>query len=332
VETRPLLALTVGDPAGIGPEIVRAVLADTALRDELRLVALGPSACRPSVVPEVADVREIELAGHTAAWLAVGEGDWVPGRPQASAGRAALDALRLGAELATRGEVDALVTAPVSKEALHLAGERCEGQTELLGRWAGVRPEMLAIADDLRVLLLTRHLPLRAALDAVEAAGVEGIAAHLTLLDEGLRGLGIERPRVACAGLNPHAGEAGILGSEEDELIRPAVERARRSGVDAVGPESPDTVFLRALEGAFDGVLALYHDQAFLPVKLAAPRTGLTVLLGLPYLRVSPAHGTAFDIVGSGTADPGNLRLALVRAAEWARRRAVLQSAELSST
>ncbi len=325
---RPLLALTLGDPAGIGPEVSLAALRDARVRAAARVVVLGPARLRPAHVPLVEPAK---LGACDQGWIDTGEdGAWELGRPQASAGRAALRALRRGAELAAEGAVDALVTAPVSKEALHLAGERVEGQTELLARWAGLERdvEMLAMARGLRVLLCTRHMPLRAALDALSEARVLD---RLRLLDRGLRELGFERPRLALAGLNPHAGEHGLLGAEEDEFLRPAAERARALGLDVAGPESPDTVCLRALNGASDGVLALYHDQAFIPVKLAAPGEGVTVLLGLPYLRLSPAHGTAFDIAGTGRADPGNLIVALLEAARLARRRARVPGASGAS-
>jgi 4-hydroxythreonine-4-phosphate dehydrogenase len=315
VAWRPLLALTAGDPAGIGPELVARVLERRDLGARLRLLAIGPAACRPEGVPlwePGGALDEVERA-----WLCTPcESGIAPGRAQAAAGRAALLALRAGHELALSGRVDALVTAPVSKEALHLAGEHVEGQTELLGRWAGVSGvEMLGVARGLRVLLLTRHVPLRAALEAITS---QRVGAHLALLDEGLRGLGIAQPRLALAGLNPHAGEGGILGREEQELLEPALASARARGLRVAGPLAPDTVFLRAARGEFDGVLALYHDQAFIPLKLHAPGLGLTVLLRLPYLRVSPAHGTAFDIAGSGRADPSNLVEALEQAARWA--------------
>jgi 4-hydroxythreonine-4-phosphate dehydrogenase len=315
MDARPLLALTAGDPAGIGPEIVAAVLADRSVLARARLLAIGPGSARPRVVPELppgADPRTIE----EAAWLEVGSTrDWELGRAQASAGRAALAALRAGHELALARRVDALVCAPVSKEALHLAGERVEGQTELLERWSGTRVAMLGLAGELRVLLLTRHLPLRAALEAVTT---ERVLTQLGVLAAGLEGLGFASPRLALAGLNPHAGENGLLGDEEARLLHPAVERARAEGLDVQGPLAPDTVFLRAARGEFHGVLALYHDQAFIPLKLHAPHAGLTVLLGLPYLRLSPAHGTAFDLAGSGRADPRNLAAAVLAAARFA--------------
>lgn len=316
---KPVLAVTVGDPAGIGPEIVRAALDEVAVRERAHLVAIGPAALRPAGVrlAERSHVREL----RGVSWLdSGGPARWDMGRVQAACGRAALDALRLGHELALAGDVDALVNAPVSKEALHAAGERVEGQSELLGRWCGVeRFEMVAVAEKLRVMLLTRHMPLRSALDLVSEARVLD---RLHLFDEALRRWGVARPGIALAGLNPHAGEGGLLGREELEVLEPAAARARAEGLDVRGPVSPDAVFLAGLRGQHDGVLALYHDQAFIPIKLAAPGTALTVLAGLPYVRVSPAHGTAFDIAGKGRASPENLVAALIQAAAWASARA----------
>jgi 4-hydroxythreonine-4-phosphate dehydrogenase len=166
------------------------------------------------------------------------------------------------------------------------------------------------------VLLLTRHMPLRRALETITSARVLD---HLLLFVESLRRFGFARPHLALAGLNPHAGEGGVLGSEDGELLAPAVAAARAAGLDVSGPHPPDTVFLQASRGAFDGVLALYHDQAFIPVKLLSGDSGLTVIAGLPYLRVSPVHGTAFDIAGQGKASAENLIAALLQAAEWAR-------------
>jgi 4-hydroxythreonine-4-phosphate dehydrogenase len=313
--TRPRIALTLGDPAGIGPEVSLAAMRDPRVRGEMDLVALGPGTLRPREVPFAAP--DGARGSSALEWIDTGGPErWDLGRPQKECGEAALAALRRGAELATARLVDALVTAPVSKEALHLAGERVEGQTELLGRWAGVHDfEMLAVAGRLRVMLLSRHMPLRAALELVEPVRV---VRHLELLHRALQRLGFERPRLALAGLNPHAGEGGLLGSEELDLLEPALARARSQRLDVAGPISPDAVFLQALRGRYDGVLALYHDQAFIPVKLAAPDRGLTVIAGLPYLRVSPAHGTAFDIAGKKIASAANLVLALRQAAAWA--------------
>jgi 4-hydroxythreonine-4-phosphate dehydrogenase len=314
---RPRIALTAGDPAGIGPEIVLAALADESGRQAMRLVVIGPAALRPKHVASIAIDTDLERIGD-AAWIDVADsGTWRMGLAQVSAGRAALSALRIGHELALARRVHALVTAPVSKEALHLAGEQVEGQTELLGRWCGVeRFEMMAVAGPLRVMLLTRHMPLKRALDLVT---FERVLDRLELFDTSLKRFGIADPRLALAGLNPHAGEGGILGTEDEETLRPAAAAARARGVDVTGPLSPDTVFLSASRGAFDGVLALYHDQAFIPLKLLSQDGGVTVIAGLPYLRVSPVHGTAFDIAGKGRASPANLIASLHQAALWAR-------------
>jgi 4-hydroxythreonine-4-phosphate dehydrogenase len=243
------------------------------------------------------------------------------GRVQAECGRAALDALQAGVDLARAKSIDALVTGPVSKAALHAAGEKVEGQTELLGRWDKVeRFEMIAIAGRMRVMLLSRHMPLLAAIASITPAR---IVDHLALLDETLRGWGFREPRIALAGLNPHAGEQGQLGREELDVLAPALEAARARGIGVAGPISPDSVFIQAARGTFDAVLALYHDQAFIPVKLAAPETGLTVIAGLSFLRVSPAHGTAFDIAGQGRASAKNLIVALRQAAAWSAGRPI---------
>ena len=322
----PRIALTVGDPAGIGPEIALAALADPALRARMRLAVIGPARLRPASVALVDRAAFVERAvaeNSAHVWIdGGGPNSWELGRVQASCGRAALDALRIGHELALARAVDALVTGPVNKAALHAAGEAVEGQTELLARWSRVeRFEMLAVAGSLRVMLLSRHLPLRRALDLVTT---ERVLDRLELLDEALRGLGIGAPRIALAGLNPHAGEGGILGGEDGEILAPAVERARARSIDVAGPISPDAVFLRASQGAYDGVLALYHDQAFIAVKLLSHDGGITTIAGLPYLRVSPVQGTAFDIAGTGCASPANLIAALEHAARWASARRAL--------
>lgn len=311
----PLIALTLGDPAGIGREITVPAAREVAERLGLaRIVILGPGGLRPSDVPEVPDGARAGAA--PLAWIDTGGVAHPPlGEVQASCGAAALAALRRGHELALAGEVDALVTGPVNKAALHAAGERVEGQTELLGRWCGTASEMIGMAGRLRVLLATRHMPLAAAIASLTTELIED---RIRVLDGALRGLGIGAPRIAVAGLNPHAGEGGLLGSEDDAIVAPAVRRAAEAGIDAHGPVSPDTVFAQGAAGEWDGVVALYHDQAFIPLKLLGEGQGVTLLARMPYLRFSPMHGTAFDIVGQiGTdgaplASPANLVRALV--------------------
>lgn len=313
-----IVAVTAGDPAGIGPEILPAALA--AMEGRARLLAVGPANLAPAGIPIVASPTELP-AGAGAAWLDSGsEGDVRAGRHrlgevQASCGDAALRALRAAHDLAMVGEVAAVVTGPVNKAALHAAGARVEGQTELLSRWAGAeRTEMIGFAGALRVMLATRHMPLRAAIDRITE---EHVLDRLRLMSEALLGLGFEAPRLALAGLNPHAGEGGLLGSEESTVLAPAVARARAEGIEVCGPVSPDTVFSEGVRGLHDGILALYHDQAFIPLKLMGGGRGVTFVAGLPYLRFSPMHGTAFDIVGKRdggghpVADPGNLIEAL---------------------
>jgi 4-hydroxythreonine-4-phosphate dehydrogenase len=328
--TTPLLALTLGDPTGIGPEVSFACLRSRAVRAAARLVVCGPAELRPLDVPLVQQDGEAlsrAVDEGEAVWLATdGTGPWQVGRVQREGGEAALGALRAGHELALAGIVDALVTAPVCKEALHLAGEAVEGQTELLGKWCGVDDhQMLAVVGDLRVLLLTRHMPLRDALDAITP---DRVVRHLHLLHRALGELGIAQPRLALAGLNPHAGEGGILGREELDLLAPALDRARAEGLAVTGPHSPDTVFAAAAKGAHDGVLALYHDQAFIPIKLIGEGRAVTVITGLPYLRVSPAHGTAHDIAGRGIARADDLENAILQAAGWAALRSSVSHVE----
>lgn len=319
----PLLAVTLGDPSGIGPEVVLRSIEERDVRAAARLVLIGPASLRPAGIRAVEADRTAtlleDLQDGEAVWIESAATRWDMGRVQAAGGKAALAALSIGHDLAHASRVDALVTAPVCKEALHLAGEEVEGQTELLGRWCDVHDhQMLAIAGKLRVLLLTRHLPL---VEAIAQVTEERVVVHLELLSRGLTELGIEAPRIALAGLNPHAGEDGLLGAEDGEILAPAVLRARAAGLDVHGPISPDVVFAAAAKGEFDGVLALYHDQAFIPIKLLGEGCGLTVLVGLPYLRVSPAHGTAFDIAGRGVARHADLSNALVEAARMARAR-----------
>ncbi len=318
---KPLLALSVGDPSGIGPEI--APLAVNAVRDEARVVVLGHGAVRPDGIPLVEATAG--MGSHSVAWIDTGgPAEWTLGEVQASCGAAALSALRKGHELALAGEVDALVTGPVNKAAMHAAGETVEGQTELLSRWSGAeRYEMMGFVGQLRVMLATRHVSLREALDRITT---EHVLDRLLFLDEALRSIGLADPLVGLAGLNPHAGEGGLFGREEIEVLAPAVELARAQGMRIEGPVAPDSVFVRGLRGEFDAVLALYHDQAFIPLKLAGADSGVTFIPGLPYRRFSPMHGTAFDIVGKRrsdgqpVADPTNLTEALRVASRITRR------------
>jgi 4-hydroxythreonine-4-phosphate dehydrogenase len=278
----PVLGLTPGDPAGIGPEILRAALADPSL----------PQGCTFRVIGSD--------GGHT------------PGRPTTESARAAWDALEEAARLLAAGEIAGVVTGPVSKTGLAAAGFPFPGQTEFFAARAGVDNfAMCLTGGPLTVALATIHVPLR---EVAALLRTEEIIRVGRLLSEFLqRRLG-RAPRIAVAGLNPHAGEGGQFGDEEERIIRPAVEVLAGGGV-FEGPFAPDTVFHRAAAGEFDGVLCMYHDQGLIPLKLLAFDTGVNVTLGLPFVRTSPDHGTAFDIAGTGRARHSSMLAAIQLAA-----------------
>jgi 4-hydroxythreonine-4-phosphate dehydrogenase len=315
---RPLL-LTMGDPVGIGPEIV------------VRAFQRGAAEC--CVV--VGDAAVIERALSVTGWAApvarldapqeaAPEGSvpvWAPfevdtglaqlpwGRVDARAGRAAAACLTAGAQAVLAGQGRALVTAPLNKAALSAAGIHFPGHTEMLQAAAGGVPVRMMLAnDELRVVLVTIHQSLKSAIDAVT---YDAVLETLRIV----QGSAVGR-RIAVAGLNPHAGEDGLFGDEEQRIIAPAIAAARAEGVDASGPFAPDTVFMRARRGEFDVVVAMTHDHGLIPVKYLGVEQGVNVTLGLPFVRTSPDHGTAFDIAGRGVADPSSL----IAAIRWARR------------
>jgi len=246
---------------------------------------------------------------------------FVPGVLSGDAGRAAYDVIVRAVDDAQRGAVQAIATAPVNKEAFRLAGLPWAGHTDLLAHLTGARDvAMMFHSEALRVVLATVHIPLSEVPRALTAAS---LAATIALTARELPRFGIARPRIAVAGLNPHAGEHGLFGSEEDVAIRPAIEACRARGIDVDGPFPGDTVFVRARRGDFDVVVACYHDQGLIPVKLVAFGQAVNVTLGLPIIRTSVDHGTAFDIAGKGVADPESMIAAVLlaaRLAEGARR------------
>ena len=310
------LAVTVGDPAGIGPEIVARALRD-ADRIGLRFAVFGDAVV----------LEQLELSELRGVTLVDSGGPFDPardpiGRPTIASGESAARALLLAIDACLAGDVDGVVTAPLSKEALHLAGHPWPGQTEVLIERAGVpRGVMLFVGGGLRVALATRHLRLA---DVPGALSVDAIAADLALLAAALRrDFGVPRPRIGVAGLNPHAGEGGLFGDEEQLVIAPAI--AATTAIDPhfepVGPLPADTVFVRHDRGELDAVLAMYHDQGLIPVKLKAFGGGVNTTVGLPFVRTSPDHGTAFDIAGKGVADPTSMLAAVRVAADAARHR-----------
>jgi 4-hydroxythreonine-4-phosphate dehydrogenase len=320
-----IVAITMGDPAGVGPEIVAKVLADgPAARAVVvgdagilaRAVRLLDRPLEVNVIDRPADAR---FADGVIDLLAATElPDDLPfGELDARAGDAAYRYVRRAVELALADEVHAIATAPLNKEAMHQAGHRYPGHTELLAELCGVDDyAMMLVGEDLRVIHVSTHVSLR---EAIERVTPEREGAVIRLADAALRALGCERPRVAVAGLNPHAGENGLFGPEDAERIAPAVQAAKEDGIDASGPWPADTVFLAARQGRFDVVVVQYHDQGHIPIKLLGFDTGVNVTVGLPFFRTSVDHGTAFDIAGTGKADAASLKAALELAAELAR-------------
>jgi 4-hydroxythreonine-4-phosphate dehydrogenase len=281
---KPRIAITVGDPAGIGPEIARKAAEDPRVREVCEPVLYGP--------PE--------------------QSKFTPGVLSGEAGQAAYESICAAVRDAQAGTIAAIATAPINKLAFSKAGLPWKGHTDLLGHLTGTRRfAMMFWSEPLKVVLATIHVPL-AAVPVILTLDVMAETIDLTA-HELPRFLGpsksgeIVRPRLAVAGLNPHAGEEGLLGAEERTVIRPAVEAARSRGIDVTGPLPADTVFVRARKGEFDAVIACYHDQGLIPVKLLAFGHSVNVTLGLPIIRTSVDHGTAFDIAGRGIADPTSM-------------------------
>jgi 4-hydroxythreonine-4-phosphate dehydrogenase len=326
---KPILGITMGDAAGIGPELILKAFRTDQLYSVCRPLIIGSLATmkfyqhrlgipagfrlvtsvggaeyRPGVL-DVLDLGIVDVAS-----LKIGVVDPTPGK-------AAVVYTQEAGRMALRGEIDAIVSAPLNKEAMRAAGYQFEGQTQILGELAGSkRFGMILLLGNLRVMMLTTHCAL---LEACQAVTKERVLGMLTLADESLRTFGIKRPRIAVAGLNPHAGEGGLFGREEVEGSIPAIEAARAAGINAIGPIPADVVFLKARDGEYDLVLAMYHDQANMAGKLLGFGEVVTVLAGIPFIRVSVGHGTAFDIAGKGIANEKNFVLAIEKAAELAK-------------
>jgi 4-hydroxythreonine-4-phosphate dehydrogenase len=284
----PRVAITVGDPAGIGPEVGEKAAADP------RVTAV----CEPVLyVPDRSTIRQVR-----------------PGQLSAEAGQAAHDVIVRAVRDALDGTVAAIATAPINKEAFALAGLRWHGHTELLRELTGApRVAMMFHAEALRVVLATVHIPLGEVPAALTPARLRDT---IELAAEWLPRFGFASPRLALAGLNPHAGEHGVLGADERRVLEPVAAECRAHGIDVTGPLPADTVFVRAVRGEFDAVIACYHDQGLIPVKLLAFGKAVNVTLGLPIVRTSVDHGTAFDIAGKGIADPSSMIEAVLLAAK----------------
>jgi 4-hydroxythreonine-4-phosphate dehydrogenase len=312
--TRPRLALTGGDPAGIGPEVLLKALVDPG-RPDADLTVYAPA----SVLADRARRFGLALPGPSVRVVDVPlTGPCAPGQASATGGRAAAEAVLRAAKDAKAGGIDGLVTAPLNKESLRAAGYPWPGHTEMLAEAAGT-PDvaMMFVGGGLRVVLLTIHRSLRSVPDAVTAEEIGRIA---RLVRRELVRYGVPRPRIALCGLNPHAGEGGLFGDEEQRVLVPAVAALRAEGLDLAGPFPADSLFVRAVRGEFDAVLAGYHDQGLIPVKLLAFGHAVNVTIGLPFVRTSVDHGTGFDIVQEGVADASSMVQAMTLAADLVAR------------
>jgi 4-phospho-D-threonate 3-dehydrogenase / 4-phospho-D-erythronate 3-dehydrogenase len=324
----PVLALTIGDPAGIGPEIVVKALAALPPGTALRPLVVGDAGllrevvrgCRLDLdVREVAGPEEVTGASGTVEVLDLGNLERVEyGRVDAGCGRAAVEYIETACGLVRAGRVHGLVTGPINKEAIWEAGSPFPGHTEMLAELLGVgqdRVVTMFVLDRLRIFFLTRHHALREAIDQLT---VERTLVTIRRVDELARQIGVDAPRLAMAALNPHAGENGKLGSEERDVLRPAIEQARAEGIDVVGPVPADAVFYQARHGRYDGVLSPYHDQGHVAAKTLDFFGTVACELGLPVIRTSVDHGTAYDIAGRWRAEPRGQVAAMRVAAELA--------------
>jgi 4-hydroxythreonine-4-phosphate dehydrogenase len=318
------IGITMGDPAGIGPEIVVRLFAEGVGSACLVYGDVGALRRAALVVGAQIPIEAIATPGEAAGLpgaipvIQVGAlpDDLALGHVSAEAGAAAFGYVTRAIDDALAGRISALVTAPINKDAWRAAGIDHPGHTEILAQRSGTRDFAMMLAnDELRVLLVTIHLSL---LDAVRAVTLEAETRAIRLADRAARSFGIAKPRVAVAGLNPHAGENGLFGREDLDIIAPAIAAARAEGIDVSGPWPGDTVFMRARRGAFDIVVAQYHDQGLIPVKYLGIDHGVNITVGLPFVRTSVDHGTAFDIAGLGVADHASLKAALVQAAAMA--------------
>lgn len=327
---RPLIGITMGDPYGIGAEVIVKALAEPDLRSAAKFVVFGAS----EVLAEAA-----QKAGIRPFWFAVDRSDLArldsgvvlidhewhvdesvrKARPTEASGRASLEYLASAIGSAKTGMIDAIVTGPINKTSWSLAGCHYPGHTELLAaEFDTKRVTMAFVAPGLRVALASAHVGL---FELRNHFNIGLVFQPIDLLHDALRRwFGIESPHIAVAGLNPHAGEDGLFGDEEKRVIEPAILMARSAGIDVEGPFPPDTLFTSKLRSRYDGIVAMYHDQGLIPVKMIAFDRAVNVTLGLPFIRTSPDHGTAFDIAGKNEADPGSMREAIALAVKLATR------------
>jgi 4-hydroxythreonine-4-phosphate dehydrogenase len=329
-DIRPIIGITMGDPVGIGPELICLALNRPEIYNIVRPIVIGD-------VRIMEASRKITGTSHVIASVNIpGAGRYKPGcidvlnvsnldlktvfwgHPTLASGRAMIDYINTAVDLALIDDIAAVVTCPINKTAMKMAGSRFPGHTELLAdRTRASRYAMMMAGSRLRVVLVTIHQALR---NVAAALSIDKIKTTIAVTEDALKErFGIDAPRIAVAGLNPHAGENGMFGDEEARLIAPAIRHFRDRGMDVSGPHPPDTLFYHALDGAWDAIVCMYHDQGLIPFKMIHFADGVNTTLGLPIIRTSVDHGTAYDIAGKGIADPGSLTAAIILAAQQAR-------------
>ncbi len=318
----PIIGITMGDPAGVGPEIIVKALADRTIYRSCRPVVLGDTGVLSSAIKKAkvkisleaviapSEVRATPGKIDVMALSELKDGGVLPGKPTIEGGKAMVKYIIRAVELSQTGELGGMVTGPINKALMHRAGHRYEGHTQLISQLTNTPDCVMMLAGErLRVALVTVHCPFAevpAILDIELVRKTIAITARALEAD-----LGFDRPRLAVAGLNPHAGESGLFGMEDERVIKPAVRMARDAGYNVTGPLPADTLFYRAANGQFDAVVAMYHDQGLIPLKLLHFSDAVNVTLGLPIIRTSVDHGTAYDIAGTGKADPSSLKAAI---------------------
>ncbi|MEM1515272.1 MAG: 4-hydroxythreonine-4-phosphate dehydrogenase PdxA [Candidatus Bathyarchaeia archaeon] len=326
---RPVVGVSIGDPAGIGPEISIRALLDESIFNECRPILIGDlSILREvnerlglkadlEVIDEPRDARDIRGKIEVIDVKSLTIKDITVGAASAASGRASIQYIERAIKYALRGDINAIATAPINKKAINMAGSKYIGHTEILAALCGVKdPLTMFHIKGLRVFFLTRHVPL---IEAIRAVKRERIIETTLMVNRALRWLGIDRPRIAIAALNPHAGEDGLIGDEEIREIIPAIRNLQSMGLDVIGPFPADSIFHQALERGYDAILSLYHDQGHIAAKTLDFYGAVAVTLGLPFIRTSVDHGTAYDIAWRGLASPKSLINAIELAARLSR-------------
>jgi 4-hydroxythreonine-4-phosphate dehydrogenase len=328
VNHKPIIGITMGDAAGVGPEIILKALHDKGVYETCRPLVIGDAKRlkrTKDILNTKLQIRSVQSVGEAAFEYGTVDCldlDLIPedlafGQISKEAGNAAFQFLKKAIELANQRKIDAICTAPLNKEALHKAGHMYPGHTEILAELTNTKNyAMLLAAPNLKVIHVTTHVGI---IDAIRQINAERVYNTIKLADETLRRSGNENPKIAVCGINPHAGENGLFGhGEEEGKIVPAVEKAQSEGMDVLGPLPADTLFFRAVRGDFDIVVAMYHDQGHGPIKVLGLEAGVNITAGLPIVRTSVDHGTAFDIAGKGIVDESSMKEALRQAVELA--------------